>query len=370
VNANDARVLVVNAGASALRLSVVGRGDDTLAAHAVEGWGDERAIERAFSALPDFDAVGHRVVHGGPHHRAPVLVDASVEAELLDLAPLAPVHQPNAIAGIQAARRHFPSLPQVACFDSEFHATMPAAATTYAVPREWTQRWDLRRLGFHGFAHAYAARRARELLGRTDDPDVRVVSCRLGSSGSLCATRGGRSVDTTMGWTPLDGLVMATSPGSIDPGLVLWLLEQGGLSLAEVTTALEIDSGLAGLSGCFGGDLRAVLDARTRGDADAERAFAVYVHRLRRELGSMIAVLGGVDALVFCGGVGEHVPEVRAAACEPFAFAGVTLDETRNLDPEPDGDVARAGAPVRVLVITARDDIEIARAVRTTLETA
>jgi acetate kinase len=244
---------------------------------------------------------------------------------------------------------------------------MPDAAAIYAVPREWTQRWDLRRLGFHGFAHAYTSRRARELLGRVDDPAVRVVTCQLGSGASLCATRGGESVDTTMGWTPLEGLVMSTRSGSVDPGLVLWLQDQAGMGLAELAAALETDSGLAGVSGVHGGDLRAVLDARSGGDADAALAFAVYVHRLRRELGGMIAVLGGVDALVFSGGVGEHAPEVRHAACKPFGYAGIEIGPHRNLDPGPDCEVTRAGAAVRTFVVTAREDIEIARAVRVLL---
>jgi acetate kinase len=364
------RVLVVNTGSSGLKLSVTSADGSIDVVHTVDGWGDEDAIDRAFATMPECDAVGHRVVHGGPQLREPVWLDAAVEAEILALTPLAPAHQPHAIAGIHAARRHFPSLAQVVCFDSGFHTTMPDAAAVYPVPREWTRRWDLRRLGFHGFAHAYASRRARELLDRAGDPTVRIVTCQLGAGASLCATRGGRSVDTTMGWTPLEGLVMATRSGTVDPGLVLWLLDQGGLELGEVMTALETESGLAGLSGVFGGDMRAVLDARRGGDPDAAFAIDVYVHRLRRELGAMLAVLGGVDAVVFSGGVGEHAPEVRAAACAPFAFAGLELDDGHNLDPPAGGEIGRAGAPVRAFVLNAREDLEIARAVRALLAAA
>ena len=317
--------------------------------------------------MPACDAVGHRIVHGGNRFREAVRVDSTVERELLSLATLAPLHQPRAVAGIRMMARLHPELPQVACFDTAFHAEMPVAAATYALPREWRERWGLRRFGFHGLSHAYASRRAAELVDRVGDPELRVVSCHLGAGASLCATRGGHSADTTMGWTPLEGLVMATRSGTIDPGLVLWLLEHGGLALDEVARALESDSGLAGLSGIPGGDLRKVLAARASGDAAAVLAFDAYVHRLRRELGAMIAVLGGLDVLVFTGGVGEHSPETRAAACDALAFAGVGLDVGRNASAHDDGEIGATGASVSTLVVTAREDIEIARQVRALL---
>jgi acetate kinase len=350
-------VLVVNAGSSSLKLRVLDDDDEVEVAHDIDRWNpaDKRdevgepdeteapdEVADLFDALPPFDAVGHRVVHGGYRFRAPVLVDPEIERALLELASLAPLHQPRAIAGIRMVARLRPDVPQVACFDTAFHASLSPAASTYALPLQWRDDWGLRRFGFHGLSHAYASRRAAEIVDRVGDPELRVVSCHLGAGASLCATHGGRSLDTTMGWTPLEGLVMATRSGTIDPGLVLWLLQQGGLAADDVARALESGSGLAGLSGIPGGDMRDVLAARAAGDASATLAFDVYVHRLRRELGGMIAVLGGLDVLVFTGGVGEHAPEVRAAASE----------------------IGELGANVRTLVVPAREDIEIARHVR------
>ena len=345
------RVLVVNAGSSSLKLRLLGAHDEIEAERDVERWdaGDDTSeMSTWLAAMPGFDAVGHRIVHGGNQFRHAVRADAAVERALLDLAPLAPLHQPRGVAGIRAISRLHPDVPQVACFDTAFHASLPGAASTYALPRDWRERFGLRRFGFHGLSHAYASRRAAELVDRIGDPDVRIVSCHLGAGASLCATRGGRSVDTTMGWTPLEGLVMATRAGSIDPGLVLWLVQQGGLTVDEVAHALESESGLAGLSGIPGGDMRDVLAARARGDEAATLAFDVYAHRLRRELGGMIAVLGGIDVLVFTGGVGEHVPEVRSAV----------------------GEISAAGEDVHTLVVPAREDIEIARQVRALLGNA
>jgi acetate kinase len=364
---NAGRVLVVNAGSSSLKLRVLGSGDDIEAEHDVEQWdsaGEEHDIATVLDGMPACDAVGHRVVHGGNRFRDAVRIDAGVEEALVALAPLAPLHQPRAVAGIRILARLRPGLPQFACFDTAFHAAMPAAAATYALPKEWRERWGLRRFGFHGLSHAYASRRVAQLLGRSDDRELRAVTCHLGSGASLCATRGGRSVDTTMGWTPLEGLVMATRSGTIDPGLVLWLLQEGGLAVDEIARALETDSGLAGLSGISSGDLRAVLAARDAGDDAATLAVAVYVHRLRRELGAMVAVLGGVDALVFTGGVGEHAAEVRAGACAALAFAGVELDDELNASLTGEGEIGALSAPVRTFVVTAREDIEIARQVR------
>ncbi|HEY5013218.1 MAG TPA: acetate/propionate family kinase [Acidimicrobiia bacterium] len=361
------RVLVVNAGSSSLKVRVLGAGDEVEAEHDVDRWdpvGETEELAAVLGSMPACEAVGHRIVHGGNRFREAVRVDGAVEHELLSLATLAPLHQPRAVAGIRMMARLHPELPQVACFDTAFHAAMPAAAATYALPRDWRERWGLRRFGFHGLSHAYASRRAAEVVDRVGDPELRVVSCHLGAGASLCATRGGRSVDTTMGWTPLEGLVMATRSGTIDPGLVLWLLEHGGLAVDEVATALESDSGLAGLSGIPGGDLREVLAARVSGDGAAVLAVDVYVHRLRRELGAMIAVLGGLDVLVFTGGVGEHSPEIRAAACDALAFAGVGLDADRNASTHDDGEIGAFGASVRSLVVTAREDVEIARQVR------
>jgi acetate kinase len=367
------RVLVVNAGSSSLKLRVLGAGDEIEAEHDIEQWdsADEaHDLATVLDAMPECEAVGHRIVHGGNQFHDAVRVDTAIEAALLSLSSLAPLHQPRAVAGIRIMTQLRPDLPQVACFDTAFHASMPAAAATYALPKQWREQWGLRRFGFHGLSHAYASRRAAQLVGRTGDGELRVVTCHLGAGASLCATVGGRSVDTTMGWTPLEGLVMATRSGTIDPGLVLWLLQHGGLAVEEVARALEADSGLAGLSGIAGGDLREVLAARAAGDGAAALAFEVYVHRLRRELGEMIAVLGGVDGLVFTGGVGEHAAVVRADACAVLGFAGIALDPDRNASLAGEGEISAPSAGARTFVVTAREDLEIARQVRELLGAA
>jgi acetate kinase len=325
------------------------------AAHDVDPWAgdaDPSALEPFAEAMRRADAVGHRVVHGGPDLREPTVLDEAVFATIEAVTPLAPLHQPRALAGIRAVQVALPGVPAVACFDTAFHATLPAPAATYALPEDWRRRWPLRRFGFHGLSHQYAVRRAGELLGR---PASRTVTCHLGAGASLCAVLDGRSVDTTMGFTPLEGLVMNTRSGSVDPGLVLWLVNEAGLAPAEVADGLERHSGLAGLSGTSG-DLREI-------GADT-LAFDVYVHRLRREIAAMAAALGGLDVLVFTGGVGEHQPAVRAAAGAGLGFLGVDIDRTRNAAVTSDGEISAGAAPVRTLVVTAREDLEISRQVR------
>jgi len=252
----------------------------------------------------------------------------------------------------------------VACFDTAFHAGMPAAATTYAIPREWRKRWALRKYGFHGLSHAYASRRAAEILERPLE-ELRIVTCHLGAGASLAAIRGGRSVDTTMGFTPLDGLVMATRSGSIDPGLVLWLEEHVGMPPAELAATLEHRSGLLGLVGTA--DMRAILAAEAAGDEAAILGLGVYLHRLRASIAAMVAALGGLDVLVFTGGVGENAPAIRERASGDLAYLGVAIDAEANASSREDGDIGAAGAPVRCVVIRAREDLEIAREVRAAL---
>jgi acetate kinase len=291
----------------------------------------------------------------GPGGRAhAVVVDDAVIAGLRELTSLAPLHQPRAIAAIDAARRAVPDATHVACFDTAFHATLPPAASTYALPGSWRSQWPVRRFGFHGLSHAYAARRGAELAGRPVG-ELRIVTCHLGAGASLCAVDGGRSVDTTMGFTPLDGLVMATRAGSVDPGLVLWLIQEAGLSAGEVADGLEQGSGLVGLAGTA--DMREVVERTARGDADAVLAFDVYTHRLRREIGAMTAALGTADLCVFTGGIGEHAPAVRAAS-------GLTIDPAANTATIGDGEISVPGARMRTFVVTAREDLEIAREVR------
>ncbi|HSD81604.1 MAG TPA: acetate kinase, partial [Solirubrobacteraceae bacterium] len=263
-------------------------------------------------------------------------------------------------AALQAVSRVLPEVPAVACFDTAFHATLPAEASTYAVPRDWWRRLHVRRYGFHGLSHAYAARRAAELLGV--DGARRLVTCHLGAGASLTAVLDGRSVDTTMGFTPLEGLVMATRSGSVDPGLLLWLLDREDVDLAGLQRALVHESGLLALAGTA--DMREVL---ARDDDRARLALDVYLHRLRAGIGAMAAALGGLDALVFTGGVGERAAPVRAAAAAGLGFLGVGVDVEVNADAEPDADVSAPGARVRTLVLAAREDLEIARQVRSVL---
>jgi acetate kinase len=362
------RVLVVNAGSSSLKLALLDDEDRTVAARELDAPRAIVAPQALRAALDDgfagADVVGHRIVHGGGRFRTGVLIDAGVESELRDLVDLAPLHQPKSLAALDAVSAALPDVPAVACFDTAFHATLPDEAATYALPAAWRERWGLRRYGFHGLSHAWVARRAPELLDRAP-AGLRIVSCHLGAGASLCAIDDGRSVDTTMGFTPLEGLVMATRSGSVDPGLVLWLLEHTELSERSLAEALEHDSGLTGLAGT--GDMRILVDRAAAGDGPAELAIGVYVHRLRAGIAGMAAALGGLDALVFTGGVGEHSAAVRSAAVDGLAFLGVAVDPVRNHGVDGDTDISSRQARARTLVITAREDLEIARESRTAL---
>ena len=360
------RVLVVNAGSSSLKLDLLD-GDRTASSTTVEDWqgvGHVEPIEQFLSGCGPIGAVGHRVVHGGSRYDAPVVVDDEAVKYLASITDLAPLHQPRALAGIKEVSR-LVDVPAVAAFDTAFHTTLSPAARTYALPQEWNRRWDLRRYGFHGLSHSSAVRRAAALVGQPLE-SLRIVSCHLGAGASLAAVRDGRSVDTTMGFTPLAGLVMATRSGSVDPGLVTWLLEHGGLELDTLIDALEHRSGLRGLSGTSG-DMREVLDGRAGGDADCALAFDVYVHTLVREIGGMVASAGGLDVLVFTGGVGEHAPDVRAAAADRLGHLGVAIDDEANAAAQGDADISAFGARPSTVVVTAAEAAEVARLTRETL---
>lgn len=362
-------VAVVNAGSSSLKVRLLTDDDavaDSLDLDAWDGSPDHPELARFLaSACADAAVVGHRVVHGGTRFSQAVLIDDDVVDRIADLTDLAPLHQPRALAGIQAARCALPATPAVACFDTAFHAKMPEAAARYALPAAWTRHYELRRFGFHGLSHAYAARRAAQLLER-DLASLRLVTCHLGAGASLTAVQGGRSVDTTMGFTPLEGLVMATRSGSVDPGLIVWLIQHGGLSLDEVAIGLEQSAGLSGLAGQPGGDIRDVQRAAAAGDPAAAVAMDVYVHRLRREIAAMAAAMNGLDAIVFTGGIGEHNPPVRAAAAVGLGFLGIKLDPDRN-SATADSIIGAPGAVTPSLVVTAREDVEIARQARDVL---
>ena len=361
------RVLVVNAGSSSLKLRLLDATDAVLQTAdlpADAGGFDVDAVSSTIGRWPPPDAVGHRVVHGGTLFTGPVRIDADVTDRLRALTDLAPLHQPKSLAGLDAVTRVLPGAPAVACFDTAFHAGMPRAATTYAVPADWRRRHGVRRYGFHGLSHTYASRRALELAG-LPVTGSRVLTCHLGAGASLCAVEGGRSVDTTMGFTPLEGLVMATRSGSVDPGLLLWLEEHEHLSPRDVAIALEERSGLLALAGTA--DMREVELRATNGDPDARLALEVYGHRLAAGIAAMTAALSGLDLLVFTGGIGEHSAAVRADAARRLAWLGVTIDATANTAASSDADITADGAHIRTFVVTAREDLQIAGEVRATL---
>ncbi|WP_026421307.1 acetate/propionate family kinase [Actinokineospora inagensis] len=338
------RVLVVNAGSSSLKLRLLGADD---AVEATADVSDTDDIAATLRSWPRPDAVGHRVVHGGAEFTSPVLVDARVKAALHDLVELAPLHQPKSLAGLDAVQDVLPDVPAVACFDTAFHSTIPSYASTYALPSAWRERYAIRRYGFHGLSHAYCAKKAGAYGSR-------VVSCHLGAGASVTAIVDGKSVDTTMGFTPLEGLVMATRSGSVDPGLVLWLAER--MPIDEVTNALEKESGLLGLAGTA--DMREI-EAALDDDPRARLAFDVYIHRLAGCVAAMTTAAGGLDVLAFTGGVGENSAAVRTAVAARLDHLGVRVTGAAEFD------ITAPGAPVRTLVVPSREDLEIAAGVRT-----
>jgi acetate kinase len=361
------RLLVVNAGSSSLKLRLLDDRDEVIESADLPAGDqgiDDYELAKALRDWPTPDVVGHRVVHGGTRFTGPVLVDAEVENALRALTDLAPLHQPKSLDAFDAVHGLLPEVAAVACFDTAFHASMPAAAATYAVPREWRQRYGARRYGFHGLSHAYCSRRGAELLGRPA-AGLRLVTCHLGAGASLAAVVDGHSVDTSMGFTPLEGLVMATRSGTVDPGLVLWLVEHQHLSPGDVASALEHRSGLLALAGTA--DMRDVQTRAAAGDEAAMSALDVFIHRLVTGIGAMTAAAGGLDALVFTGGIGEHSPAVRAAATRRLGHLGVLIDAEYNDGAQHDADISHAQASARTLVVTAREDLQIARETRSVL---
>jgi len=358
-------ILVVNAGSSSLKLRVV---DDANRLVTTKDLQPPNPLELAdaigafLDESPQIDAVGHRIVHGGSAFKRPVVIDDHAEELLETLADLAPLHNPPGLAGIHALRSLRPDLPQVACFDTSFHAGMPARAATYAVPRVWREQWSIRRYGFHGLSHDWASRRAGEVLDIPRER-LRLVTAHLGAGASLAAVAFGRSVDTTMGFTPIEGLVMATRSGSVDPGAILWVQRHGGLSVEEVERALEHESGLLGLSG-DSGDLRRVISSADEGNPAARLAYQVYVYRIQTGVGAMSAAMGGIDGLVFTGGAGEASARLRSDACSDLGFLGLDLEPSSNEAVDGDGLVSRRGKSPAVLVVHAREDLEIAGYVR------
>jgi acetate kinase len=359
-------VLVVDTGSASLHLRVLSPDNEVLARIDVGSAGGEadRAWRELVAGDPPISAVGHRLVHGGPWLSQPTVINDKVRAELEGVARLAPLHLPRALAALDEARTALPDVPHVACFDTAFHAGLPEAARTYALPAEWRERYGLRRYGFHGLSYAWALRHAADLLGRPAE-QIQVVLTHLGGGCSACAVREGRSVDTTMGFTPLEGLVMCRRSGSVDPGLLLWLQTEHGLDADEMTEALNRRSGLAGLSG-ISDDTRDLVRARAAGDSAAALALDVFTHHARRGIAAMAASLDRLDALVFTGEIGEDQPEVREEICAGLGVLGLSAGLTPG---NPNGGAVVSGpdADVPVLVIPTGEVPQIAAEVRAAL---
>lgn len=306
----------------------------------------------------EVDVIGHRVVHGGAEYRQSTIINDQVKEAIAKLAIFAPVHNPANLEGINAAEKLFGNTPQVAVFDTAFHAHLSPAAYTYAIPTKYTEQ-GIRRYGFHGISHQYCCDRTAQILDRKVE-DLRLITCHLGNGCSLAAIRNGQSIDTTMGFTPLEGLVMGSRSGSIDAGVLIHLLRQPDMDVEKLDRILNRESGLLGVSE-ISADLRPILKAIAEGNPQAQLAFDVYVHSLRSHIGAMLASLGGLDALVFTAGVGENAPAVRAAACAGFEFLGLKLDLDKNNQRLLDVDIAASNSAVRVLVIHTQEDWQIAR---------
>lgn len=367
-------VFVLNVGSSSIKYQVLDV--DTGEVHAS---GLVERIGVPGSATPDhaaglavvlgelegvpLDAVGHRIVHGGTRFVQATVIDDAVEREIEALADLAPLHNPPGLAGIRAARAALPELPHVAVFDTAFHATITPAARDYAIDAEVAARTRIRRFGFHGTSYRYVSRVAAEVLGRAGDPELKIVALHLGNGASATAIQGGRSVDTSMGMTPLEGLVMGTRSGDIDPAIPLYLAREHGFTIAQLDELLNKRSGLLGLAGRS--DMRELVAAAESGDLPAAHALDVYVHRLRHYIGAYAAILGGIDALVFTAGVGENSDVVRRRAVAGLEFLGLAVDPERNAvrSPEPRY-ISPDGSAAAVLVVPTNEELEIARETR------
>ena len=313
---------------------------------------------RAINSRSEIDAVGHRVVHGGPHFEEPVILTQEVRAAIDGVSAFAPLHIRAELEGMAIIDNLLGAVSQIGVFDTGFHRQMPLPACVYPGPYKWFEN-GIRRYGFHGINHQYCTERAAQLLD-SDPKSLKLVTCHLGNGCSIAAIDQGRSVDTTMGFTPLDGLMMGTRSGSVDPGILTFLMRERQLDAYELDKVLNQESGLLGISG-LSGDMRDILAAIQQGHERAKLAFDIYVHRLRAAIGGMAAVLGGVDALVFTAGVGENSPEVRAAACRALEYAGLRLNGKANARPFLDQDISTLDSRVRVLVIRAEEDWAIAK---------
>jgi len=313
---------------------------------------------RAVTSPDEVRVVGHRVVHGGLRYEEPVLVTSEVKAGIAGVSAFAPLHNRAELEGMEIVEKLLGAIPQVAVFDTGFHRKMPPAAAVYPGPYQWFES-GIHRYGFHGINHQYCATRAAHLL-RRDLNSLRLVTCHLGNGCSLAAIQEGHSIDTTMGFTPLEGLMMGTRSGSVDPGILTYLMREHRLQAHEIDDVLNKESGLLGISG-ISGDMREVLASMKQGHSRAKLAIDIYVHRLQTGIGAMVAVLGGIDVLVFSAGVGENSAEMRTAACKRLSFLGLELDEAANAQRIPDRDIAAPDSAVRVLIIRAQEEWAIAK---------
>jgi acetate kinase len=381
-------VLVCNAGSSSIKFSLIEAEREQLLAEGDIDWSSTPAsltirrrgqpqvrktlafqthresIAHVLHEVPadELHVVGHRIVHGGERYTSAVRITPEVVGEIAELAELAPLHNSASLEVIDAVQQILPAVPQVAAFDTAFHSTLSEAARTYPVPYQWTSDWRLRRYGFHGLSHSYCTTRATEMMRRRN---LKIVVAHLGNGASISAIRNGICVDTSMGFTPLDGVMMGTRSGGVDPGMLIYLLRHKGLDAATLDRALNHESGLLGVSG-ISSDMREVL-AAARADEPEPRAILaidVYVHRIQQTIGAMAAVLNGVDALVFTAGVGEHAPEIRRRVCEKLTHLGLEIDQVANAACMPDADIATEQSRGRILLITTREDLTIVREIR------
>ena len=346
-----ADILVVNAGSTSLKLHLV---DDEERSEPVASLAD---------APPGVAAVAHRVVHGGARFRGAVVIDDAVRDEIRELVSLAPLHNAPGLEAIEEAQHAFPAVPHIAVFDTSFHRSIPEETALYAVPARWRDEWGIRRYGFHGLSVQWCTERVPELLGRPVD---RLVVCHLGGGSSVTAVVGGRSVDTTMGFTPLEGVPMTTRSGSIDPGALLYVLREHDVGVEALDHTLNSDSGMKGLAG-GSGEMRELERRVAAGEEDAKLALDVWLHRLAGAVAAMAAAAGGLDVLAFTAGIGEGSALVREQLCERLAFLDVEIDRRLNADAEVDSDVAAGGSRVRVLIVRAREELVAARAARALL---
>jgi acetate kinase len=360
--ASQVKVLVINGGSSSFKCWFGDFPSDKplWSAHLGALEADlEPALKSLLAEHPKIDIVGHRIVHGGPVYRESALLTPEVRAAIAQQVEFAPAHNRFELEAVQTVDRLLgPDVPQVAVFDTGFHRTLEPAAYIYPGPYSWLEE-GVRRYGFHGINHQYCTGRAAEILGR-DPVSLKLIICHLGNGASLAAVRAGKSVDTTMGFTPLEGLMMGTRSGSIDPGILVYLIRHRGYTAEQLDRILNKESGLLGVSG-ISGDMRNITEAMAAGNPRAQLAFDIYAHRLLREIGGMLTVLGGMDALIFTGGVGENAAQLRQIVCDRLGFLNLKIDPSKNAQPTLDQDVASNDSPVRVLIIRANEEWQIAK---------